>query len=184
MTFAEIAGDGTSGTSQTRRPTGLRGERPPPKPAGSSRIAAASMAPKEGHALEITAPRKEIQHAVAQAARQPDVPGSMADEFCCVFNAAVGSQSHSPEQYYCYKFVAVGTAIARRPPHRSQRAALPHWAPTSGHDAKPHIGEWMSQARGRQPAIDQPLHSLPWYPAILAPPPKRAMPVPGDMIVE
>src|SRR3982074_2251465 len=92
--------------------------------------------------------------------------------------------SRSPEQYCCYKFVAVGTAIARRPPHRSQRAALPHWAPTSGHDAKPHIREWMSQARGRQPAIDQALHSPPWHPAIPAPQPKHAMPVPYDMIVE
>ena len=33
--------------------------------------------------------------------------------------------------------VAVGTAIARRPPHRSGRAVLPHPAPTLGHDAKP-----------------------------------------------
>jgi len=28
--------------------------------------------------------------------------------------------------------VAVGTPVTRRPPHRSQRAELPHWAPTSG----------------------------------------------------
>jgi len=28
--------------------------------------------------------------------------------------------------------VAVGTALAGGPPHRSQRAGLPHWAPTSG----------------------------------------------------
>jgi hypothetical protein len=28
--------------------------------------------------------------------------------------------------------VAVGTAIAGRPPHRSRRAVLPHRAPTSG----------------------------------------------------
>jgi putative transposase len=27
---------------------------------------------------------------------------------------------------------AVGTPIARRPPHRSQRARFGHWAPTSG----------------------------------------------------
>ena len=26
------------------------------------------------------------------------------------------------------ELVAVGTPIARRPPHRSQRAELPHWA--------------------------------------------------------
>ncbi len=24
------------------------------------------------------------------------------------------------------------------PPHRTQRAELPHWAPTLGHDPKPH----------------------------------------------
>src|SRR5664279_2420006 len=28
--------------------------------------------------------------------------------------------------------IAVGTALAGGPPHRSQRAELPHWAPTSG----------------------------------------------------
>ena len=28
--------------------------------------------------------------------------------------------------------VSVGTALSCRPPHRSQRAELPHWAPTSG----------------------------------------------------
>ena len=28
--------------------------------------------------------------------------------------------------------VAVGTALAGGPPHRSQRAGLPHWAPTLG----------------------------------------------------
>jgi hypothetical protein len=31
---------------------------------------------------------------------------------------------------------AVGTPVTRRPPHRSQRAELPHWAPTSGVDAQ------------------------------------------------
>ena len=32
--------------------------------------------------------------------------------------------------------VAVGTAVARRPPHRSRRAALPHRAPASGSGAR------------------------------------------------
>ena len=31
--------------------------------------------------------------------------------------------------------VAVGTALSGRPPHRSQRAELPHWAPASGANA-------------------------------------------------
>src|SRR5215471_17261255 len=38
--------------------------------------------------------------------------------------------------------VAVGTALTGGPPHRSQRAGLPHWAPT--------LGEWRrSVPRGR-----------------------------------
>ena len=32
--------------------------------------------------------------------------------------------------------VAVGTPVTRRPPHRSQRALLTHWAPASGPDVK------------------------------------------------
>ena len=35
---------------------------------------------------------------------------------------------------------AVGTALTSRPPHRSQRAELPHWAPTSGDDAQALLG--------------------------------------------
>jgi hypothetical protein len=36
--------------------------------------------------------------------------------------------------------IAVGTALAGRPPHRSGRAELPHPAPASGHDATSHSG--------------------------------------------
>ena len=32
--------------------------------------------------------------------------------------------------------IALGMPVARHPPHRSQRAELPHWAPTSGIDAQ------------------------------------------------
>ena len=35
---------------------------------------------------------------------------------------------------------AVGTALTGGPPHRSQRALLTHWAPTSGHDAQSLFG--------------------------------------------
>ena len=47
---------------------------------------------------------------------------------------------------------AVGTPVTRRPPHRSQRAELPHWAPTSGVDAQtlclPYPFQRISQAFG------------------------------------
>ena len=32
----------------------------------------------------------------------------------------------------CIRVVAVGTALTGGPPRRSQRAGLPHWAPTLG----------------------------------------------------
>ena len=50
--------------------------------------------------------------------------------------------------------VAVGTALAGRPPHRSQRADFPHWAPTSGQTRRRSHGQgcWMrgkGKARAR-----------------------------------
>ena len=39
-----------------------------------------------------------------------------------------------------YRPFAVGTALTGGPPHRSQRALLTHWAPTSGHDAQSLFG--------------------------------------------
>jgi DNA replication protein DnaC len=39
--------------------------------------------------------------------------------------------------------IAVGTALADGPPHRSQRAGLPHWAPASGSGVEAHAGEGM-----------------------------------------
>ena len=44
--------------------------------------------------------------------------------------------------------VAVGTALAGGPPHRSQRAGLPHWAPTSGAGVEAHAGPGMRDADG------------------------------------
>ncbi|MCA1602849.1 MAG: hypothetical protein LC776_14865, partial [Acidobacteria bacterium] len=39
--------------------------------------------------------------------------------------------------------VAVGTALTGGPPHRSQRAELPHWAPASGSGSEAHFREGM-----------------------------------------
>jgi hypothetical protein len=45
--------------------------------------------------------------------------------------------------------IAVGTALAGGPPHRSQRALLTHWAPALGISAKAHVGKGMHHAGGR-----------------------------------
>jgi hypothetical protein len=39
--------------------------------------------------------------------------------------------------------VAVGTALTGGPPHRSQRAELPHWAPASGSGGEARLREGM-----------------------------------------
>src|SRR5680860_397166 len=43
-------------------------------------------------------------------------------------------------------WIAVGTALAGGPPHRSQRALLAHWAPASGSNVEAHAGEGMLHA--------------------------------------
>jgi hypothetical protein len=42
--------------------------------------------------------------------------------------------------------IAVGTALAGGPPHRSQRAELPHWAPASGANVEAHLGIGVQDA--------------------------------------
>jgi len=76
-----------------------------------------------------------------------DVAGNRLDGTPCWVTASSISLLTNPEFW-----VAVGTALSGRPPHRSQRAGLPHWAPTSG--------EWRRSAfrardvwRGRAGAI-------------------------------
>ena len=74
---------------------------------------------------------------------------------------------------------AVGTPVTRRPPHRSQRAELPHWAPTSGVDAQtlclPYPFQRISQAFG----ID--VGTVPWpCPRFLASCPFRVVHIDSD----
>lgn len=85
-----------------------------------------------------------------------------------------------------YRFVdsvAVGTALrlagSGRPPHRSQRAGLPHWAPTSGFGVKTLLRPGMQHARVRNPPFRQGLHSVPIHPRALTAAPKRLSPQAG-----
>jgi RND superfamily putative drug exporter len=64
--------------------------------------------------------------------------------------------------------IAVGTALTGGPPHRSQRAGLPHWAPALGTGVKPRIREGMHNAGGRQPPIRQAVHAFPVQAGALA----------------
>ena len=64
---------------------------------------------------------------------------------------------------------AVGTALTGGPPHRSQRALLTHWAPTSGHDAQSLFGVRVQNTNRWKPAVGQTVHALPGHPESLAP---------------
>ena len=48
-------------------------------------------------------------------------------------------------------FVAVGTALTGGPPHRSQRAGLPHWAPRSG--PTPRAGLYRGRSATELPRV-------------------------------
>jgi len=48
--------------------------------------------------------------------------------------------------------VAVGTGLTAGPPHRSQRAGLPHWAPALGFGVKPHVRVRVHDAHFREPS--------------------------------
>ena len=65
--------------------------------------------------------------------------------------------------------IAVGTALTGGPPHRSQRALLTHWAPTSGHDAQSLFGVRVQNTNRWKPAVGQTVHALPGHPESLAP---------------
>jgi hypothetical protein len=51
--------------------------------------------------------------------------------------------------------------IAHAPLHRSGRAALPHPAPTLGHDAEAHHGIGMTDRSRRKPPYDKASHTAP-----------------------
>src|SRR5262249_5126981 len=57
------------------------------------------------------------------------------------------------------------------PPHRSQRAELPHWAPALGLGAKPHVRIWVHDADFRKPSDRQPVPPPPGDCRAVAPAP-------------
>ncbi len=51
--------------------------------------------------------------------------------------------------------VALGTLVTQRPPHRSERAALPHSALASGDDAKAYQRIRMTNTGRRKPPVHE-----------------------------
>src|ERR1700681_2493280 len=71
--------------------------------------------------------------------------------------------------------------ITNHPLHRSGRALLTHPAPALGDDAKSSQRIGMMNSRWRQPAVNQTVHPLPGKARLLAPSPKRTIPVASNL---
>jgi hypothetical protein len=71
--------------------------------------------------------------------------------------------------------------VAHNPLHRSGQAAFPHPALASGDDAKSPQGIGVADTGRRQPAVNEPPHSVPEHAAVLAPARQRTVPEPTDL---
>jgi hypothetical protein len=60
------------------------------------------------------------------------------------------------------------TALSGGPPHRSQRAGLPHWALASGSGCQAHVRVGMHHTDLREPSSRVPAHPFPGNPSTLA----------------
>jgi len=80
--------------------------------------------------------------------------------------------------------VEVGTTLAGRPPHRSERAELPHSALALGPNAQPHGWIGMTDMRIRQPAFDPSVHPFPGDLALLSPLLQGSSPVHHHLLSE
>src|SRR6202158_2220012 len=78
--------------------------------------------------------------------------------------------------------VAVGTAIADRPPHRSRRALLTHRAPPSGSGVEAVTGQWVQYPDRREEAVGEAGELLPAHKCTLAAPLERLEPAPSHLV--
>jgi len=136
---APLACTGSKGSGVTRpsRPTV-----PPSSCVGSRGPCSASSAvyrtPRSPRTRS-DGPKSPMHHRIGdQLSQAPEVEGGGEVDLA----SAAGVRAVS---------FAVGTPVSRRPPRRSQRAALPHWAPALGQRARRCSGQgWMMRGRGRK----------------------------------
>src|SRR5262249_59067050 len=80
----------------------------------------------------------------------------------------IASRVHRNTHFWCgsraadpLPWIAVGTQVTLRPPHRSVRAQLRHTAPTLGSDGKANAWPWVKDLGLREEVIGQLCHPLP-----------------------
>src|SRR5271155_185023 len=77
--------------------------------------------------------------------------------------------------------VGVGIVVAHNPLHGSGRAGFPHPALASGTDAEAAQRIGVRDTQPGQPAVNEPLHSVPQNSAILTAARERAVPKPAHL---
>ena len=77
--------------------------------------------------------------------------------------------------------IAVGTALSGGPPRRSQRAALPHWAPALGSGVEAFAWEGVHHSGRREPPSCDAVHPGPVETVSLAAAPERLEPEPSHL---
>jgi hypothetical protein len=123
--------------------------------------------------------RHRAEHLVTVNRRlHPQVPQGLKVTQPCEFRARQGVLVEVPQT------VAVGTALASRPPHGSERAGLPHSALALSPDVKPLVGPRVNDSSRRKPAIDEATHSRPVETTALAAAKKCPMPTLRDLVPE
>ena len=132
-------------------------------------------------------------HATLQSARMPEHQMSHAstkaidalrcarDARCRVWVLVVRKRTRAVDPP---PWIAVGTQVTLRPPHRSVRAQLRHTAPTLGGDGKANARPRVKDLGLREKVIGQPCHPLPRKTVLLTAAPQRAQPEALDMVAE
>ena len=126
--------------------------------------ASACTTAAEGHRAERPAPPSHAQHRIQNLGllhpASFNVRGTPPDD---------ARQRGPPElRLLLSPGIAVGTAVADRPPRRSQRARLTHWALALGASVKAHARPWMLDAGDRYPSGSEAIYALPRQAGALA----------------
>ena len=109
---------------------------------------------------------------------------SLIRERPAVFNGRSTANVGKASQEKGGSLVAVGTPVARRPPHRPVRAALPHTVLASGSDAEACQGIRMAYTGEWEPPVRETFHPIPDQPVFMASPFQGFPPQPADLLAE
>lgn len=101
-----------------------------------------------------------------------------------VVSALSGVVANGHQFIHSVSSVAVGAGVTSGPPHRSERAGLPHSALILSFGVETLPRPRMTDFGWRQPSVYVFGHSFPYQPSFLASPPERAIPGAGDFGAE